>query len=196
MFEVLDYLSRWLQLKRKAVNDARIAGARGTLNSADFDELKEVSHISSVERIIDAIPSNVIAQRAVECHSYRRALFHWEDYLRVERNKADKDLEVERVLQRMQDIYGELNEPDGVEGMSGHFHILDPEQQVRDLQKNGKWAAAQSWYELDLESQYPTNAKESSQLGLLTCLKESGQSGKSFVTHSSPAPTHIAKMPF
>lgn len=176
MFEVLDYLSRWLQQKRKAVNDARITALRGTLNSADFDEIKEVGHISSVERIISAIPSNTIARRAADCRSYRRALFHWEEFLREQRNREDVDMEVDRVLQRMQDIYGELNEPDGVEGMSGHFHILDPEQQVLDLQKNGKWAAAQSWYELELEK-LPKWNYETTQLGLLTCLKESGQSG-------------------
>lgn len=158
------------------MTDSRIAGARGTVNSIDFDEMKEISQISSVERIFSAIPSSVIAQRATDCHSYPRALFHWEAYLREERTRGHDDCDdLDYVYLRMQRIYAEIDEPDGIEGISSHLHILDPEQQVLELKKNGKWEAAQSWYELEM---LENEDQAGSQLGLLTCLRESGQQGE------------------
>jgi serine/threonine-protein kinase ATR len=140
--------------------------------------LKEVSQISSVEKVLGMIPPHVIAQRASECRSFPRALYHWEAYLRDEIDLTGNDpgLEREDIYQKMQKIYAEIDEPDGIEGISSYLHILDPEQQILELRKNGKWEAAQSWYELGLNDDEDDH---DNQMGLLTCLRESGQ-------HSEP----------
>lgn len=83
----------------------------------------------------------------------------------------------EDVLHHLQDIYAQIDDPDGAEGISAHLHIFDPDQQIIDYRRDGRWAAAQSWYELQLADD-PND--ETAQLDLLTCLKESGQPGQHF----------------
>jgi hypothetical protein len=101
-------------------------------------------------------------------------LFHLEQHIRqVEEKKKGGD-ERERLLQTLQDIYAQIDEPDGLEGISAHLHVLDFNQQILSHRKAGRWTAAQTWYEIKL-AEDPDNVDV--QIDLLTCLKESGQHG-------------------
>jgi len=135
------------------------------------------SYIKAVENLLASIPPEVISKRAVECKSFSRALFHWEQYIRQCNNQATEQdqTNIEPLYQRLQDIYSQIDEPDGLEGISAHLHVLNVDQQVLEHRKAGRWATAQSWYELQLEKE-PENSD--AQWNLLTCLKESGQQGK------------------
>lgn len=134
------------------------------------------SQIKSVESLLASIPPEKISKRAVECKSFSRALFHWEQYIRkcnshVEVNEQSKP---DALYQRLQDIYSQIDEPDGIEGISSHLSVLDIDQQVLEHRKAGRWATAQSWYELQLEKD---SKNVDAQWNLVTCLKESGQQG-------------------
>jgi serine/threonine-protein kinase ATR len=145
---------------------------------SEVDEIKNIEQISCVERLLEMIPAEVISRRAVECGSYSRALYSWEQYFRQERTKAETKgttFMQDDLLQHLQFIYAQIEEPDSLEGISTHLKILNPEQQVMEHRKAGRWTAAQSWYELSL-AENPEDTE--TQLNLLTCLKESGQYGK------------------
>lgn len=177
VFEVLDYLSRWLQGKKKQLS-GHISQTSRTHKDTSRDSLAATysSHIKAVELLLTSIPPEVISKRAVECKSFSRALFHWEQYIRQCSNQTDKQerTNTEPLYQRLQDIYSQIDEPDGIEGISAHLHVLDIDQQVLEHRKAGRWATAQSWYELQLEKEPENN---DAQWNLLTCLKESGQQG-------------------
>lgn len=131
--------------------------------------------VRRVEQLLSSIPAKIISKRAVECKSYSRALLHWEQYIRQQQSRTDTSAsEIESLYQRLQDIYTEIDEPDGIEGISSHLHVLNLDQQILEHRKAGRWTAAQSWYELQLDKG-PENAD--AQVNLLTCLKESGQHG-------------------
>ncbi len=124
------------------------------------------------------IPPEISSRRAVECKSYSRALYYWEQHIRDIR-KTDKSQETNTfLLERLQDIYTQIDEPDGIEGISAHLHVLDIEQQILGHRKAGRWTAAQSWYEIKL-AENPEDVDV--QMNLLTCLRESGQHGKKVV---------------
>jgi serine/threonine-protein kinase ATR len=74
----------------------------------------------------------------------------------------------EQLYERLQDIYSQIDEPDGIEGISSHLSALSIDQQVLEHRKAGRWATAQSWYELELEKE-PENID--AQWNLVTCLK-------------------------
>lgn len=132
--------------------------------------------VRRVEHLLSSIPAKTISKRAVECKSYSRALLHWEQYIRQQRSLAETSAaEINSLYQRLQDIYTEIDEPDGIEGISSHLHVLNLDQQILEHRKAGRWTAAQSWYELQLDNN-PDNTD--AQVNLLTCLKESGQHGK------------------
>ncbi|KIW85501.1 hypothetical protein Z517_00892 [Fonsecaea pedrosoi CBS 271.37] len=164
VFEILDYMSTWQQQKRKQYAMILAKSDRG-LN--DLVLGKAAEEIRSIERVLEQIPPDVLARRALECKSYSRALFHWEQHIR----KCKKD-DVEAELQRLQDIYAQIDEPDGIEGISSRMHVLDIEQQVLEHKKAGRWTAAQSWYEMQLVA-CPDDSD--AQKNLMACLKESGQ---------------------
>lgn len=171
VFRVLDYLARWVQEKQSNVNHAK------EIKPSDLKNAKQA--IQKVNSVIRMIPSDVISRRAAECRSYSRALFYWEQHVRHVRN-IDMSLETNTsLLQRLQDIYTQIDEPDGIEGISAHLHVLDIDQQILAHRKAGRWTAAQSWYEIKL-AEDPDNVEV--QLNLLTCLKESGQHGR-FLVH-------------
>jgi serine/threonine-protein kinase ATR len=132
--------------------------------------------IARVQSILDALPAELISQRAVDCKSFSRALFHLEQHIRQTEQDQKGNGERERLLQRLQDIYTQIDEPDGLEGISAHLHVLDINQQILSHRKAGRWAAAQTWYEIK-QAQDPSNIDV--QIDLLTCLKESGQHGVS-----------------
>lgn len=151
---MLDYLSQWIRAKQPAA-------------STD-------AQIQLVNSFLKLIPAEVVAQRAVECKSYSRALFYWEQHIRNVHEQAQNDSTTNRLLGRLQDIYTQIDEPDGIEGLSAHLHVLDIDQQILGHRKAGRWTTAQSWYEIKL-AEDPDNVDV--QVNLLSCLKESGQHG-------------------
>jgi len=160
-----------------------MAGKTGRGVSED-DEMNAIKQLSRVEGVLQLIPAEIISRRAVECGSYARALFHWEQYVRQQRDmKAESHQpfhEKDELLQHLQMIYAHIDEPDCIEGISAHLKILNPEQQILEDRKAGRWTAAQSWYEIAL-AERPNDVE--TQINLLTCLKESGQYGESVRTY-------------
>lgn len=181
VFEVLDYLSRWLHGKKKQLNSMNHHSYQSSRShrEANRDSLYEkyAAQIKSVEALLASIPPEIISKRAVECKSFSRALFHWEQYIRKYNSQAElqESSTSEQLYQRLQDIYSQIDEPDGIEGISSHLSALNIDQQVLEHRKAGRWATAQSWYELQLEKE-PNDVE--AQWNLVTCLKESGQQGR------------------
>lgn len=164
VFEILDYMSTWHQQKRKRYSVGMAKAERG---QNDLLLGAAAEQIRSIERVLEQIPPDVLARRALECRSYARALFHWEQHIRsLETDNMQSE------LQRLQEIYAQIDEPDGIEGISSRMHVLDIEQQVLEHKKAGRWTAAQSWYEMQLVTR-PDDTEV--QRNLMDCLKESGQ---------------------
>ncbi|RKF54549.1 Protein kinase rad3 [Golovinomyces cichoracearum] len=156
VFRVLDYLAKWIQEKQNKKPQS--------LDTSDS--------ILRIRSVIQMISPEIISDRAVECKSYSRALFYWEQHIRDIR-RTDKRQETKNALfQRFQDIYNQIDEPDGIEGISAHLHVLDIDQQILGHRRAGRWTAVQSWYDIKFAEQ-PSNINI--QLNILTCLKESGQ---------------------
>ncbi|EKV15882.1 Inositol kinase kinase (UvsB), putative [Penicillium digitatum PHI26] len=143
-------------------------------NNNARETIMSSSQIKSVENLVSSIPPEIISKRAVECKSFSKALFHWEQYIRKSKvhPESQERFGLEPLYQRLQDIYSQIDEPDGIEGISSHLSALDIDQQILEHRKAGRWATAQSWYELQLEKE-PDNVD--AQWNLVTCLKESGQ---------------------
>lgn len=165
VFEVLDYMSRWLQLRKKQYSN-HLARAERSTSEIVLENAR--AEIRSVEAMLERIPPDLISQRAIECKSYARALFHWEQHMRRSTKEANRDQD----LARLQAIYAQIDEPDGIEGISAQMHIVDVEGRVLEHKKAGRWTAAQSWYQMKL-AEAPNDFEI--QRNLMECLAESGQ---------------------
>ncbi|RDA91201.1 hypothetical protein CP533_4836 [Ophiocordyceps camponoti-saundersi (nom. inval.)] len=180
VFRVLDYAMRWIQAKR----------SKGRLAAGDKENL------SSIQGILDEIPAELIAQRAIDCNEFARALFHLEQHAqKLEQSKREPDDRV-HLLERLQHIYANIDEPDGLEGISAHLPALDIKQQILSHKKAGRWSTAQTWYEMQL-AEKPDDVDL--QLDLLQCFKQAGQHGAllNYVDGLRPEPSNDNKiMPF
>ena len=170
-----------MQEKKKASTNVRVPGTRTGRSPSEAEQERDVMEISSVEAVLTTVPADVISRRAVECKSFSRALFHWEQFIRQQndqRQVAQNPASLEPLYERLQVIYTQIDEPDGIEGISSHLHVLNIDQQILEHRKAGRWTAAQSWYELQLTGS-PNDLDV--QYNLLTSLKESGQYGKCYL---------------
>jgi serine/threonine-protein kinase ATR len=168
VFEILDYMTRWLHQRKKKLDSAIARGDRGesTIQNAK-------AGVDDVEQLLGSIPADVISQRAIECKSYARALFHWEQHIRASTNVVNlEENEGDARLERLQEIYAQIDEPDGIEGISSQLQVLNIDQQVLEHRKAGRWTAAQSWYDLQLNDK-PGDPEI--QVNLMQCLRDSGQ---------------------
>ncbi|RBR22292.1 hypothetical protein FVER53590_01978 [Fusarium verticillioides] len=156
VFRVVDYAMRWMQTRRAA----------GRLTETDRERLAQV------QEALDLIPAELIAQRAVDCNEYARALFHLEQHAHKMEQRKKEPGERTRLLQKLQDIYANVDEPDGLDGISAHLQVLDINQQILSHRKAGRWTAVQNWYEMQL-AENPDNTDI--QIELLHCLKQAGQ---------------------
>lgn len=156
VFRILDYAMRWIHARRSS----------GPLSS----EIKE--NLRRIQAILDSIPAGLISQRAADCNEYARALFHLEQHAQKKEQKKQAAEDQAALYERLQDIYANIDDPDGLEGISTHLHSLDTYEQILSHKKAGRWAAAQTWYEMRLaESPSDVNI----QVELLNCLKQAGQ---------------------
>lgn len=174
VFRTLDYMSRWLQ-ERKKTKDY---WSRIGVNSIEDAEAQELEKLKTVENFLSMMPAEIISNRAVLCKSYSRALKHWEAFICQKQSEENiSQLEMDGMYSRLQNIYNSIDEPDGIEGISSLMVNTTISQQMLEHRKAGRWSALQSWYDLQL-NKYPTN--EGIQQEFLRTLKESGQHGKSY----------------
>jgi serine/threonine-protein kinase ATR len=129
--------------------------------------------ITRLQGVLDLVPATLISKRSVDCKQYARALHHLEHYVEHPPPGLSPD-EKDALFEDLLDIYANIDDPDGVEGINAH-RMLDLSHQILGHKKAGRWTEAQTWYEVQLAAE-PNNA--SVQLELLTCLKESGQHGE------------------
>jgi serine/threonine-protein kinase ATR len=156
VFRILDYCMRWLYARKS------LPGMTS----------KHQKWVQWVEELIAGLDPEMIAQRAIDCKEYARALFFLEPHIGTQ--SSDDGSQPDRLLQTIQDIYTHIDDPDGLEGISAKLQSVSMDQQALNHRKAGRWTAAQTWYEVRLaESPEDTDI----QLDLLTCLKESGQHG-------------------
>lgn len=175
IFSVLDYTSTWLREKRKAFNEIRSAAYKTGMSPSEFDEARDIGQMETVENFLASIPAEIIANQAIECRSYARALFHWEQYIRQERDLIPTQKMTkyhEHMYDRLQDIYTQIEEPDGLEGIAAHLSLVSEQQQTINHAKAGRWTAAQAWYELQL-AEDPADVDIQHQI--LLCQRETGQ---------------------
>ena len=155
VFQCLDYLNRWRQEKSRQLGEAKSVTFKSGKSLNDKDEKSFLVQLDRVEPILSAIPADIIARRAMDCGSYARALLHWENHIRQRKKPSSTELSPQQdedyLLETLQEIYAQIDDPDAVEGVSAHLHIIDPHQQAIEHRRAGRWTAAQSWYELQLQ---------------------------------------------
>jgi serine/threonine-protein kinase ATR len=132
----------------------------------------------TAESLTTSIDHSLMAQAALQCKQYARALMSLEQ--RVAKMRSAEQVN-EAILQqdyeKMHEIYAHLDEPDGMNGISALVLSPSLEHQIREHESTGRWTSAQSCWEVSL--QQDSNSLDS-HVGLLRCLRNLGHFGKEF----------------
>lgn len=174
MFTVLDHLNKWVRIIRQDLAarkaDNRRSRSQYTVNTAQ-------QHLSRVDSVLSSINQELMAKAALRCRAHARSLMNFERQIVLLRSRYDNSSNCAEYYENLHEIYAQLDEPDGMEGVS--TLILSPtlEHQIRQHESTGRWTAAQSCWEVRLQ-QSPDNPEHHQ--GLLRCLRNLGHYGLSY----------------
>ncbi|KZT29389.1 hypothetical protein NEOLEDRAFT_1056118 [Neolentinus lepideus HHB14362 ss-1] len=168
VFSLMDHLSKWVRLMRQDISRKRADSRRSRIHPGDADSEEQVLRVVS---ILSSIDQGLMAKAALKCKAFARSLMSFERQLVEMRERNVQTADLQEYYEHLHEIYANIDEPDGMEGIS--TLILSPslEHQIRQHESMGHWTSAQSCWEVRLQ-QGPHDLD--SHLGLLRCLRNLG----------------------
>ncbi|KAM0756274.1 hypothetical protein T439DRAFT_320977 [Meredithblackwellia eburnea MCA 4105] len=171
IFGLMDHLSRWMTHARKANQDASQTKKSKSRTSAQHENWWTAALIP-VESAIRDVQYTLVGQAALTCKSYARSLLNFEAHI-VERRASNNtsNAELQMYFENLHECYANLDEPDGMEGISTNIIAPSILHQIREHESTGRWTSAQSCWEVKLQQ---TPGDPANHLGLLRCLRNLG----------------------
>jgi serine/threonine-protein kinase ATR len=178
---IVEQLFSWVKLqKRQAILRTPTIGSLSNISpptslseSIVITSTVSVQSINQIERLLAAIPRDLLAEAAFNCKAYARAFLHYEHYVREQRNRLNEE-KMRSLYHRLQHMYTFADEPDIVDGISTMFTQKSVEQQIFEHETAGRWTAAQTCYELVIE-QKPLLKTH---IGYINTLRQLGRLGR------------------
>jgi serine/threonine-protein kinase ATR len=191
VFSIIDHLSNWVRWARREVRAGTPAGAAAAAaSSAAAGSTRRQGRVDRslhdrhrhVERFLALIPDQQLAEAAVACQDYTRALRHLEAHLQPKQRTVGLDA---ADLDQLQQIYARLGpQIDGMDGVAMTRRAESSlDAQLLDHRAAGRWSQALSCYERALQL-YPGDPRRHT--GLLDC--------QLFLGHLETAITHATGM--
>ncbi|KAG0002584.1 serine/threonine-protein kinase M1, partial [Entomortierella chlamydospora] len=180
VFGLFDHITKWIQ-SRKSLSAKTSSHRSHTTSSTTSSTTPELSQatlrqydaaIDAVQEQLTSISHDVIAMAAFRCKAYARSLLHYEQYIRDSRQQlGPNDPAIQSMYEKLQEIYANLEEPDGMEGISSLITSGTATQNLLQCESAGQWSEAQFYYEQGLQDdpgQFENHA------GLYKCLENLG----------------------
>ncbi|KAH7344042.1 hypothetical protein B0J17DRAFT_625622 [Rhizoctonia solani] len=184
VFDLMDQLNRWIRNKNQEAVRKRAELRRGRHNARDLPGHPAVATLeyqrAKVESLLSTIDNELLSNAAFRCRAFARSLMSFEKEIVAKREQRKTEQELQPLYERLHEIYANLDEPDGMEGVSKLVISPSLEQQIRGHEMTGRWTSAQSCWEIQLQ-QEPNNLEP--HIGLLRCLRNLG--------HNDAMKTHI-----
>ncbi|EEB05355.1 ATR checkpoint kinase Rad3 [Schizosaccharomyces japonicus yFS275] len=170
-FEVVDYFNNWLRARRRRSWEERSAKARRENRYMSVDDaVSEEATVVRVDSFLSQFPVEKLGLVSLFCGFHARALFYWEQHLRMSKEKTPSSV-TENDYRILQEIYSGIDDPDGIEAISFNFHNYSLDQQIILHENSENWDSALTCYELSYEKQ-PKN--DILKVGMLNCLLQAG----------------------
>lgn len=177
VFGILDHLSVWQRARQREKTRANATGAgESDVNKPKRSTRRDVAEVAiqQVENLMEAIPTDLMAKASLRCRAYARSLLNHEKRIRLLQSASEdtgRNAEVQENLEDLHMIYANLEEPDGMEGVS--CFVLRPslDHQIREHESTGRWTSAQSCWEVKIQES-PKDLEL--HIGLLRCLRNLG----------------------
>ena len=168
---LLDHLNKWVRVVRQDIGSKKADNKRARANQIS-NQLED--QLFRLDSILSSIDQSLMAKAAFQCKAFARSLMNFEQQVVTIQERTSNNKDLPAYYEKLHEIYAQLDEPDGMEGIS--TLILSPslEHQIRQHESTGRWTSAQSCWEVRLQES-PNNV--SFHLGLLRCLRNLGHYG-------------------
>jgi serine/threonine-protein kinase ATR len=177
LFSLLDRLRNWVDLEEMWINAKK--------RSPDKRRVKLASdHVAKVRELFECIPKITLANAALQCKAFQRALVNYEEEIRLSRSDAERaatKLSSDE-LAFLQHVYVGLGDSDGLAGVASTRvgDGLAPGEtalraQIVDHEAAGRWVDATTCYGVLLQS-IGGGGSQDNELndGLMRCMRELG----------------------
>jgi len=136
--------------------------------------------LSSIQKHLKSISHDVIAMASFRFKGYARSLFYYEHHIRESRTRQGLSEQVlQATYEKLQEIYAHMEEPDGMDGISGLITSGTLNQNLLHYESTGRWSDALAHYELGKQEK---PGEFNNYAGLYKCHDNMGQFSKqSFV---------------
>ncbi|KAJ1551458.1 serine/threonine-protein kinase M1 [Nowakowskiella sp. JEL0078] len=153
IFEFVDHLTKWLL----AMRQSRLLKSKRSTGVP-----KPEKSCLTVEKFLSSLPQETMANAALRCNDFTRALKHFELHLRdceeqdqkkrVNQPTKQNNNEAMQVLYgKLQKIYANIDEPDGMKGIAKKLISPTVEQLILEYKANGNIISANSCFESSLQ---------------------------------------------
>ncbi|KAJ2347201.1 hypothetical protein GGH91_001926, partial [Coemansia sp. RSA 2671] len=167
--DLLDSLSNHLRERQESrTNNKRAVRPDSKVANATSEE-------QAISSLVSSVPSQLVAQAAVSCSQYERALLHTELSLREGTAGTFSTLfgnVDDAAVAAVMELYFSMGDADGVAGAASCRKHMDLNLSVRKYEIEGNWSHALIGHESLLRSQPES---EECQRGWISCLQRMGQ---------------------
>ena len=170
---LMDHLNKWVRIVRQEAANKKpdVGTRRGRMYGGDEMEQR----LLRVDSILSSIPRELVARAALQCKAFARSLMSFEGQVLDLKASDATEAKLQPYYEHLHEIYANLDEPDGMEGVSTLVLLPSLEHQIRQHESTGRWTSAQSCWEVKLQSN-PDNLEYHT--GLLRCLRNLGHYGQ------------------
>ncbi|KAH9948812.1 hypothetical protein B0H21DRAFT_777700 [Amylocystis lapponica] len=168
VFTLMDHLNQWVRAIRQDIRTRKNESKRAR---SLVVENKDEEQLTKIDSILSSVDQGLMAKAALQCRAYARSLMNFERQVVTLRQNKPKSGQLHEYYERLHEIYANLDEPDGMEGVSTLIVSPSLEHQIRQHESTGRWTSAQSCWEVRLQHN-PDNLDF--HLGLLRCLRNLG----------------------
>lgn len=160
IFGLFDHVSVWMRTRTQH-RQKQSRRLQGEIDAA----------VARVGSLMSTISQELMAIASLKCRAYARSLLNFEQRIRTLRSQGKEDSDLQEHYENMHLIYANLDEPDGMEGISTRVVSPSLEHQIREHESTGRWTSAQSCWEVKIQEK-PDDLDL--HLGLLRCLRNLG----------------------
>ena len=142
---LLDHLNRWVRVVRQDISSKKVDNKRARANQIS-NQLED--QLFRLDSILSSIDQSLMAKAAFQCKAFARSLMNFEQQVVTIQERKSDNKDLPSYYEKLHEIYAQLDEPDGMEGIL--TLILSPslEHQIRrQHESTGIWTSSQSHWE-------------------------------------------------
>ncbi|AMD18804.1 HBL098Wp [Eremothecium sinecaudum] len=136
IFRVFEYCKKWVNQFKQ--NYCRQHG------SYIIREEKHLRMLKRAEKLVNVIPSHLLAQRSLETNSFERSALYLEQSYR---EQTQDESNAEKLLSYLKTTYAEIGDIDSVVGVLKVFSTDSLTSKIEELQYSDNWKMAQDCFE-------------------------------------------------